>query len=151
MKTFRFFLVAVIATHKFHKFWLKITAIVIAIAAPAFFLGSMSETSEPARLSLDIISWPIDGLQNYDAPTTRFLSAITGGFLLGWGVLIWCLSSMVYDKAPDFVRKSVVIGLCSWFVLDSSGSIASGNWANAITNILVLLIAVGPLWIPAKN
>jgi len=142
---------SLIRTQKFHKFWLKITAVVIAIAAPAFFLGSMPETSEPARLSLDIISWPIDGLQNYDAPTTRFLSAITGGFLLGWGVLIWCLSSMVYDKAPDFVRKSVLIGLCAWFVLDSSGSIASGNWQNAVTNVLVLLIAVGPLWRPAKN
>ena len=138
-------------THRFHKFWLKITAIVIAIGAPAFFLGSMLETSEPARLSLDIISWPMDGLQSYEAPTTRFLSAITGGFLLGWGVLIWCLSSMVYDKAPDFVRKAVVIGLCSWFVLDSSGSIASGNWQNALTNVLVLLIAVGPLWLPARN
>lgn len=136
---------------KFHKFWLKITAIVIAIAAPAFFFGSMLETSEPARFSLDIISWPIDRLQNFDAPTTRFLSALTGGFLLGWGTLIWCLSSMVYDKSPNLVRKTVVISICSWFILDSCGSIASGNWQNAVTNILVLLIAVGPLWLKAKD
>ena len=81
---------SILRTQKLHKFWLKITAVVIAIAAPAFFLGSMLETAEPARLSLDIISWPIDGLQNYEAPTTRFLSALTGGFLLGWGILIWC-------------------------------------------------------------
>lgn len=137
-------------THKFHKFWLKITASVIAIAAPVFFFGSMPETSGPAILGVDLISWPIDGVQNYDESTTRFLSALIGGFLLGWGVLIWCLSTMVYDKAPDFVRKSVLISLCSWFILDSCGSVASGNWHNAVTNVLVLVIAVGPLWLPAR-
>lgn len=138
-------------THKFHKFWLKITAIVVGSFGPVFYLGTMLSTSEPARWTLDVLSWPVDGIQNYEAATTRFLSALTGGFLFGWGVMIWCLSSMVYDKAPDFVRKSVVIGLLSWFALDSSGSIASGNSINAVFNAIVLIIAVGPLWIPAKN
>jgi len=72
-------------------------------------------------------------------------------FFFGWGVMIWFLSSTVYDKAPDFVRKSVVIGLLSWFLLDSSGSIASENSINAFFNVIILLIAVSPLWIPARN
>ena len=82
-------------------------------------------------------------------PTARFISALLGGFLLGFGVTIGCLAFWVYDKAPEGVRKSVVVGLCSWFVLDSSGSIASGNASNALFNILVLLVFVGPLWWPA--
>jgi hypothetical protein len=49
------------------------------------------------------------------------------------------------------VRKSVVTGLLSWFLLDSAGSIASGNASNAIFNVVVLLIAVGPLWRPAGD
>jgi biotin transporter BioY len=138
-------------TQRFHKFWLKITAIVVAIAGPIFFLGTMTSTLEPARLTLDLLSWPIDGSITYSSPDTRFLSALTGGFLLGWGVMIWCLSSWVYDKAPEAVRKTVLVGLLCWFFLDSSGSIASGNTSNAIINILVLLTAVGPLWRPAKD
>lgn len=138
-------------TQKFHKFWLKITAIVIGSFGPIFFLGTMLPTAEPARFTLDLLSFPIDGIQNYTEPTTRFLSALTGGFLVGWGVMVWCLSTWVYDKAPEQVRKTVIIGLLSWFVLDSSGSIASGNTSNAVINILVLLIAAGPLWWSAKN
>lgn len=138
-------------TQKFHKFWLKITAIVVGSFGPVFFLGTTKNTSEPARLTLDLLSWPIDGVQNFEAPTTKFLSALTGGFLLGWGVMIWCLSVMVYDKAPEFVRRSVLIGVLAWFVLDSSGSAASGNISNVFFNIIVLLIAVGPLWLPAKQ
>lgn len=137
-------------TQKAHKFWLKITAIVIGSFGPIFFLGTMVSTLEPARLTLDLLSWPIDGATTYSSPDTRFLSALTGGFLFGWGVMVWCLSSWVYDHAPEAVRKAVLVGLLSWFVLDSSGSIASGNPSNAVINVFVLLLAVGPLWLPAQ-
>jgi len=138
-------------SHSFHKFWLKITAFVVASFGPVFFLGTMTFTSEPARLTLDLLSWPIDGATTYTSADTRFLSALTGGFLLGWGVMIWCLSVWVYDQAPEGVRRTVLMGLLSWFVLDSVGSIASGNASNAIFNVIVLFIAAGPLWFPAKG
>lgn len=138
-------------SRKFHKFWLKITAIVIGSFGPVFFLGTMTETLEPARLTLDILSWPLDGATTYTSPDTRFLSALTGGFLLGWGVMIWCLSLWVYDAAPEGVRRAVLTGALAWFVLDSAGSVASGNASNALFNIAVLLLAVGPLWWPAKS
>ena len=138
-------------THSFYRFWLKITAIVVGSFGPIFFLGSMEATLEPARLTLDILSWPLDGATTYASPDVRFLSALAGGFLLGWGVMIWCLGIWVYDKAPEMVRKSVLYGILAWFLLDSAGSIASGNATNVIFNVLILLIGVGPLWWPAKN
>jgi hypothetical protein len=139
------------ATRAFHKFWLKVTAIVVGSFGPVFFLGTMAETAEPARLTLDILSWPVDGATTYESADTRFLSALTGGFLFGWGVMIWCLSAWVYDAAPEGVRRAVVTGVLAWFVLDSAGSIASGNASNALFNVAVLLLAVGPLWRPAKG
>ena len=78
----------------------------------------------------------------------------TGRFFLRAGDAespVFQIAADVYDKAPDAVRKTVLVGLISWFVLDSSGSIASGNTSNAVINILVLLTAVGPLWRPAKS
>ena len=137
-------------SREFHKFWLKITAIVVGAFGPIFFLGTMTSTLEPARLTLDILSWPIDGATTFASPDTRFLSAVTGGFLLGWGVMIWCLSTWVYDAAPEGVRRTVLTGILAWFVLDSAGSIASGNASNAVFNIAVLVLAVGPLWRPAR-
>lgn len=138
-------------TTQSHKFYLKITAIVVGCFGPVFFLGTMLATSEPARWSLDVLSWPVDGVQNYEAPTTRFLSALTGGFLFGWGVCIWFLQQWVYDAAPNAVRKAVLAGLLAWFFLDSAGSIASGNVSNAFFNTIILLLAVGPLWKKAND
>jgi hypothetical protein len=97
------------------------------------------------------LSWPIDGATTYSHPDTRFLSALTGGFLLGWGVMIWCLRAWVFDKAPEGVRRAVLFGILSWFFLDSAGSIASGNTSNAFINILFLFLAIGPLWRSARE
>jgi hypothetical protein len=135
----------------FHKFWLKITAIVIGSFGPLFFLATMDGLTEPVRFTMDLISWPLDGATTFTAPDVRFLSALTGGFLSGWGVMIWCLSIWVYDLAPDPVRRTVVSGIVVWFVVDSAGSIASGNGSNAIFNVAILLVAVGPLWRPAQT
>lgn len=133
----------------FHKLWLKVAAVVVGSFGPVFFLGAAGVV-EPARLTLDVLSWPVDGATTYESPDTRFLSALTGGFLAGWGVTIWLLSELLYDVAPEAVRRTVVYGICTWFLLDSAGSYLSGNGSNVLFNIAVLLIAVGPLWRPAK-
>jgi hypothetical protein len=137
-------------THKFDKFWLIITAIVVGSFGPVFSLGTTIGTSDFPSWTLDVLSWSM-GTHNYEAQTTRFLTALTGGFLFGWGITILLLRQWVFDKAPNETRKVVVGGLLAWFVLDSTGSIASGNAINAFFNILVLLLAVGPLWRPAKD
>lgn len=129
--------------------WLKVTAVVIGSFGPIFSLGTMRATQEPARLTLDFLSWPIDGLTTWTSPDTHFLSALTGGFLFGWGVTVWCLANWVYEAAPEGVRRSVLTGTLAWFVLDSVGSVASGNPSNALFNVVVLLVAIGPLWRPA--
>ncbi len=134
-----------------HKVWLKVTAVVVGSFGPVFFLGTMAPTLEPARWTLDLLSWPLDGATTFASPDTRFLSALTGGFLAGWGVMIWCLSTWVYDLAPEAVRRTALASILTWFCLDSAGSIASGNPSNAVFNIFVLLIAVGPLWWPAHE
>lgn len=138
-------------THDFYKFWLKITAFVIGSFGPICFLGTMDSTLEPARFTLDVLSWPVDGEQTYESSDTRLLSALLGGFLLGWGVMIWRLSGAVYDAAPEGVRQAVLTGLVCWFVLDSAGSIAGGHASNALFNVAILVVAVGPMWRPVRG
>ncbi|MFA3918121.1 hypothetical protein [Ruegeria hyattellae] len=138
-------------SQRFHKFWLKIVAVIVGCFAPIFFLGAIEATTGPARITLDLLGWPLDGSATFTAPDTRFLSALAGGFLLGWGVMIWNLSELVYDHAPEAVRKSVIYGLLAWFVLDSAGSAASGNASNVLFNTIILLVGAGPLWRPAQD
>ncbi len=139
------------ATTAFHKVWLKISALVIAGFGPFLFLGTIPTFNEPARWGLDLLSWPLDGFPSYQSEEIWFLSALAGGFLLGWGVMVWCLSIWVYDHAPEGVRRCLLVSTLSWFMLDSAGSITSGNWPNALWNIGVLLLIIGPMWRPATD
>ena len=135
----------------FHKRWMKVSAITIAFFGPIFFLGAIMETSYPAHFTLDMASWPIDGSHAIDTPASRFLSAFAGAFLLGWSVTIWLLSAWLYDLKPNAVRKIVLIGLLTWFVIDCTGSVLSGNPYNVLFNVGILLVGVGPLWVPAHE
>lgn len=139
------------ASHAVHKRWLRVSALVIGFFGPVLTLGTIPATNELARLGLDILTWPVDGFPSYASDEIRFLSALTGGFLVGWGITIWLLSSLVYDAAPEAVRKSVLYGVLAWFVFDSFGSITSGQWPNVLWNVLVLLLVVGPMWWPAEK
>jgi len=138
-------------TNKIHKLWLKITAVSIILYSILFFLGTIQEMNEAVQLVLDISSWPIDKAQNYNANSTVFLSALLGGVLFGWGILIWFLSSKIYDIVPEKTRKIVLFSLLSWFIIDSLGSMFSGNSNNLIANIFLLIVLVGPLWVPTKK
>ena len=133
-------------TQQRHRSYLFVTAFVVGSFGPIFTLGTMASTSGLATWALDLLNWPLDGAQNFAAPTTRFLSALTGGFLFGWGMMIVGLRLWVYDLAPEGVRKAILLGLCSWFVLDSLGSVLAEAPSNVAFNVVVLLLAVGPLW-----
>lgn len=137
-------------TLSFQKNWLKLSASLVFIYALLFFLGTIEGSYFPIEYVLDLSNWPLDKAENYNAPTSVFLSAILGGVLFGWGMLVWLLSSL-YELAPDRIRKSIVISLFSWFVVDSLACVLSNNISNAITNIALLLILVGPLWVPVHK
>lgn len=138
-------------SRRLHKSWLKVSAVTVGAGAPLVWLGTMPATAEPARFLLDLLSWPLDGDMTYASPDVRFLSALTAGFLMGWGLLIWRLSGAIYDAAPDAVRRAVIWSLLAWFLVDSAGSVVSGNVWNAAFNVGFLLLAVGPMWRPARD
>lgn len=133
-----------------HNLWLRFAGVVIAVGGPVLTLATFAGFSEPARWSLDLLSYPIDGFPTYDDRSMRFLSALSGGFLVAWGVMAWCLAVWVHTTNPEGARRVFVVSACSWFVFDSTGSIASGAWPNAVWNVFFLLLVIGPMWRPAR-
>jgi hypothetical protein len=91
----------------------------------------------------------LDGNFTFNSPDLKLVCAIFAGVLLGWTVTLWCISEWIYDLAPEPTRKTVLAGMISWFVLDSTGSIMSGHSSNFIFNILFFALASGPLWFKA--
>lgn len=98
----------------------------------------------------DLIFFPLDGLQDVSAPETRLISAIGGGVMFGWGLMMWMLTTRLYPKDPALAGSIIVTSIIAWFVLDSGGSILAGAPLNVVGNISFLLIFCVPVWLSRK-
>ncbi len=112
--------------------------VVVAIAA-------YPPTAGITRFLLDLIKWPLDGAQEISSPEMRFLCAVSGGVMVGWGVLLWLVVTRLYPKDPVLARTMILASIGIWFVIDSTASILAGASLNALLNISFLVLFVLPV------
>jgi hypothetical protein len=127
-------------------FWLKAASAMVIGFGLAIAIAALPVTAEPMRLFTDLVFWPFDGAQSLAAPETRIYCAVCGGVMVGWGVMMWRISTSLYPKEPELARSLILASTFSWFVVDSAASIAAGAPFNAVLNIPFLLIIIAPVW-----
>ena len=130
--------------------WLKTGS-----AITMFFGVLVATAASPAisglmQFSADLIFFPLDGLQDVSAPETRLVSAIGGGVMFGWGLMMWMLTTRLYPKDPALAGSIIVTSIIAWFVLDSGGSILAGAPLNVVGNIAFLVIFCVPIWLSRR-
>ncbi len=130
--------------------WLKAASDIVILFGLLIALASMPPMAAPALFLADLIFWPVDGVQAVPTETSRLLSAISGGVMAGWGVLLYLLTTRLYPRDPELGRMLISASIGIWFVVDSLGSIAAGAPLNALFNVGFLALFMVPLWLPAS-
>lgn len=127
--------------------WLKVLrlgSLFVLVTGLLPSLGACPITQEPWRLFFDVLSWPLDNNPAQFTDAERQLSAVLGGVLCGWAWLLYKLAHpSVFNPT---IRKLMIQSTWLWFVLDSAGSIVAGLPLNAISNLVFLVILLGPLF-----
>ena len=126
--------------------WLKFGSALTIFFGLLVAAAATQITAAPTQFLADLIFFPIDGVQNVAAPETRLVSAIGGGVMAGWGVLLWMLSTHLFPRDQALAAKLIITSIVTWFVVDSTGSILAGAPLNAAFNVSFLLIFCVPLW-----
>ena len=126
---------------------LKCASSAVIAAGVLVGLASMPATALPVAFLLDAIFWPVDGLEGVTTPEARLLSAIGGGILIGWGVLLWQLTTRLLPREPALARRLILCSVGIWFVADSAGSLAAGAPLNVVGNVAFL----AAFWIPLRR
>lgn len=124
--------------------WLKASTIFTIGFGLMMSLSALPALSAPLEHLLDLVFYPLDGKQTMADPSVRLFSAIGGGVMAGWGMAIWMVVTRLGSREPDLARELILVGLWTWFVVDSSGSILSGAHWNAVANVGFLLIFLIP-------
>ena len=127
--------------------WLKVGATVTIISGLLIALTVVSSSaSELFSLALDYVFYPVDSGQSFQGEPARLLAAISGGLMVGLGAVFWLIASDVLPEHPALARKLILVGIGSWFLVDSSMSVAAGAPMNVLFNLGFLGIFVLPVW-----
>ena len=106
----------------------------------------MPALAPPTAVLTDLIFYPVDGAPGIGQPVDRLLSAITGGVMTGWGIMIYLLVSEVVPTHPSVGRRLILASIGAWYVVDSGMSLAAGAPLNVLSNTGFLLLFVVPAW-----
>jgi hypothetical protein len=129
-------------------FWLRWMSIwcwgVIAFGI-VLLTSAIEALRMPAMLFLDLVFWPIDGQPAVMSREAVFATSILGAVTIGWGVLMLALVRDPEIAAHPRLRRHLGVALGIWFVVDSTASILTGAWVNAISNTVIAAAGVVPL------
>lgn len=124
---------------------LRFAAGVTMLTGLSMALAAVPALNMPVRLLADLLVWPFDGAQSLAAPETRLGMAISGGVLLGWGLMIWQLAGEPLARMPEVVRAIIRVSVITWCVVDSAGSVAAGAALNVLPNLVFLGLFLIPM------
>ncbi len=111
----------------------------VLVVAPAF-----------ARLGF---SWMIYGdpshIDAFGNEAARYVSlthAVIGGVMVGWGLALFAISRSWLARGDAMAWRIVAMRVAAWYVPDTSYSLASGFWPNAVLNTVFAALLALPLW-----
>ncbi len=126
--------------------WLKVMSALVIGFGTLVAVAAYPPFAGVTEFFLDLAMWPVDGAQSVSSPVTRFICAVTGGALIGWGILFWLVSTRLYPREPELARTLILSSIGTWFVADCIASVVAGVPMNVLLNVPFLVGFAWPLW-----
>lgn len=132
-------------TTRVSEMWLKTASVFTILTGVICALASHVSTQGVWLSLFDVLKWPPDGDPASFNADTRAVNAVLGGVMVGWGLLMFLLSSRRVMTAAPAVPRLMTISLLAWFAVDSLGSWAAGLPGNIVLNLAFLAMFLPPL------
>lgn len=128
----------------FWQRWLIVTTVfvitvsiaMVAIPVPILRLFSLLYYSSPEKIA------------TFGAPAVAFvllLQGVLGGVMFGWGVALLLVLLGPFRRGSREGWTIIAASLAAWFIPDTTYSLWSGFWQNAVFNLVFLVFFVIPL------
>jgi len=79
-----------------------------------------------------------------------WIYSVLGATLIGWGVFLLFIIFNAYQKKQKWSWTCILIGICSWYVVDTTISISFEVYFNAVFNTILFIAIIMPLFFTRK-
>ena len=90
-----------------------------------------------------------DQLDAFGIEQVRYLSlvhAVIGSLMVGWGVALFLVTKLHFSHGGGLGWNLIAGSVAAWFLPDTTYSLLSGYWQNAVLNTVFLALYAIPLW-----
>jgi len=122
--------------------------VVVAVAAVLFGLAMVVLPGPMGRLFGGLYLSDPDGIATFGpraADYIRFVSAVMGAVMAGWGAAILSVLALRFRAGNPDAWWLIAVSALVWFVADTAYSLQAGFWQNAVLNVGALVLFAIPL------
>ncbi len=124
---------------------MRVIGVFSIITAVIFALAGVNDFTGANDIFFNLASSGTEGVAGLTTPESKLAMAIAGGVFGGLGAMYLFISAPGVEQGSALIRRGSIYVFLTWFVIDSSASVASGNAANVIPNLAFLIIYLVPL------
>ncbi len=128
---------------KFWQKWLLVSGIIVSVFGLSMVLNINSERFNSL---IDPVFWgnetPNIQVRNFQ----QWVYGVLGATMVGWGILIAFIAAIPFKKKEKWSRNCILIGILSWYILDTFISLKANVEFNAIGNTILAIIILMPIF-----
>ncbi|QLE55896.1 hypothetical protein [Nostoc sp. TCL26-01] len=134
-------------TRSWFRFWWY--WLIIVTCGVIFFSFSLIIAPDFMQIFFDAIFFPASSthtiFNEVASSYIKFLYGLLGAVMMGWSVALLYILLKPFCRQEDEAWYAMTASIVVWFIIDSSFSISTGFWQNAVLNMIFLLFFMIPL------
>ncbi len=135
----------------FWQRWLLVVGLVITVFGIVMALTSGTPLFDLFNRQIDPAFWGVDPLLENTKQFQQWIYGVWGATIAGWGIFVTFIARYPFAKKERWAWDCIVIGLLTWFVLDTSLSFFYRVYFNVAFNAGLLVLAMLPMVFTRKE
>jgi hypothetical protein len=130
---------------KYWQNWFLAWAIFVALFGLVLAGGAFAATDGLTRALFTLFGSPMPDAPD---PLHRFAIGLMGAVTLGWGLTFFGAFKALFELEPARaapIWRWIFLTSLVWYVVDSTISVATGIWMNAVSNTIVMVLLLIPM------
>ena len=136
------------------NFWYKwlviVSAVMIILGLIIAFLNQTSLFNYFFNEQINSAFWHNNKLSPDLLSFQSWIYSVLGATLIGWGVFLLFITFYAFKGKQKWSWNCILLGICSWYAVDTTISISFEVYFNAVFNTILFLAVGTPLLFTRK-